>query len=392
MSRPLRVGFDATAAVSQGGGIGRYTRELLRALAAADHETHYRLFFAARRPLHPLPEPLPKNFHVTQLPFHDVWLARVWQRAQAPLPANWITGPIDIFHSPDFTLPPVHRGTRTLLTVHDLSFVRDPGSTAPGLRGYLDVVVPRSVRRADHILADSAATRADLVELYQTPAEKVSVLYCGLHPSFRPVTDAAALAAMRARYGLGAAPFILAVSTLQPRKNYARLIQAFARLPQPNVNLVIAGGKGWLFEEIFAEVERWRLRERVIFPGFVADDALPALYSAAQVLAYPSLYEGFGLPMLEAMACGTPVVASTAACLPEVAGDAALLVPPTDVEALAQALNQALSDGAVRADLRAKGQARARQFSWERSARELVEIYHRLQQGQLCYNVQKRKD
>jgi len=377
MSRPLRIGFDATAAVSQGAGIGRYTRELLRAVAQADPNNDYRIFYASRTVPHPLP-PLPANFRVTRLPFHDIWLARVWQRAQAPLPADWITGPIDLFHSPDFTLPPVRCGTRTLLTVHDLSFVRDPDSAAPGLRGYLEVVVPRSVARADHILADSAATRDDLIELYQAPPEKVSVLYCGIDAAFRPVRDLQIQAAVRARYGLGSAPFIVAVSTLQPRKNYVRLIQAFARLSTQGVNLVIAGGKGWLFETIFAEVERLRLQERVIFPGFVADDDLPALYSAARLLAYPSLYEGFGLPMLEAMACGTPVVASTASCLPEVAGDAARLVSPTDVEALAMALDEVLTDEALRADLIAKGHARAGQFTWDQAARQLLGIYREL--------------
>ena len=377
MPAPLRIGFDATAAVSQGGGIGRYTRELLRALALADSENTYQLFYASRTRPHPLP-PLPPRFHVTRLPFHDIWLARLWQRARAPLPADWITGPIDLFHSPDFTLPPVGRGTRTLLTVHDLSFVRDPASAAPGLRGYLDVVVPRSVARADHILADSAATRADLVELYRTPPDKISVLYCGIHESFQPVTEAAALDGVRRKYGLGAGPFILAVSTIQPRKNYVRLIQAFSRLKLRDVRLVIAGGKGWLFEEIFAEVERLGLQERVAFPGFVADEDLPALYSAASVLAYPSLYEGFGLPMLEAMACGTPVVASTAACLPEVAGDAAWLVPPTEVEALAAALEEALTDEAARADMIRRGRARAAQFNWASSAQQLLELYRKL--------------
>jgi len=373
----LRVGFDATSAVRQGGGIGRYTRELLRALAAADTASDYRLFFASRSVFHPLPS-LPSNFRVTHLPLDDIWLVRVWQRARLPLPVNWLTGPIDLFHSPDFTLPPVRRGTRTLLTVHDLSFIRDPESATPVLRDYLNAVVPRSVARADHVLADSQATRADLVELYRTPAEKISVLYSGVHESFQPVTD---LAAVRARYSLGDAPFVLAVGTLQPRKNYVRLIQAFAAISnlQPrtsNLHLVIAGDKGWRYDAIFAEVEKLGLRDRVLFPGFVADADLPALYSAARVLAYPSIYEGFGLPMLEAMACGTPVVTSTASCMPEVAGDAALLVPPTDVDALAAALDRALTDEALRADLIAKGRARARQFSWAKSAQQLLEIYH----------------
>ncbi len=375
----MRIGLDATPAVRQGGGIGRYTRELLRALAAADQTTRFRLFYAAPAgaPGHALPA-LPANFSVRHLPFDDVWLARVWQRAQAPLPVDWITGRIDLFHSPDFTLPPTRRDTRTLLTVHDLSFVRDPESAVPVLRAYLNKVVPRSVARADHVLADSLATRDDLIELYGTPAEKISVLYSGVNEVFQPVRAAADLGAVRARYGLGAAPFILAVGTVQPRKNYTRLIQAFARLRAADVNLVIAGGKGWLYDAIFAEVERQQLGQRVIFPGFVADDDLPALYSAAAVLAYPSTYEGFGLPILEAFACGTPVVTSTAACLPEVAGDAALLVPPTDVAALAEALNRAYTDSALRARLIHAGAERARLFTWQASAAQLLALYERL--------------
>ncbi len=383
----MRIGLDVTAAVQQGGGIGRYTRELLRALAAADSHHIYRLFFASpwrpRQRPQPLP-PLGPNFHLTALPFHDIWLARIWHRAQAPIPVELITGPLDLFHSPDFVLPPVRRGTPTLLTVHDLSFVRDPGSAAPTLLTYLNTVVPRSVARADHILADSQATKADLIELYRTPAEKITVLYSGVDEVFRPVTDPATLAAARARYGLGDAPFIFAISTLQPRKNFVRLIQAFARLPQSlisNLQLVIAGGQGWLFDSIFIEVERLGLKDRVRFPGFVADADLPALYSAARVLAYPSLYEGFGLPLLEAMACGTPVVTSTAACLPEVAGDAALLVNPYDVDALAEALACAVSDEALRAGLIAKGFARAREFRWEQSAQKLLDLYQQMADG-----------
>jgi len=370
----MRIGFDATSAVQQGGGIGRYTRELLGAIAAADHQTQYRIFFASRDRPRPLP-PLGPNFHVTSLPFHDIWLARLWHRVRAPLPVEWITGPIDIFHSPDFTLPPVRRSTRTLLTVHDLSFVRDPGSAAPGLLHYLSSVVPRSVARADHILAVSQATRADLIELYHTPPHKISVLYNGVNEAFKPVANPARLQAVRAKYGIGPTPFILAVGTLQPRKNYARLIQALARLRHTDLKLVIAGGQGWLFDAIFAEVGRLGLSRRVIFPGFVADADLPALYSAARVVAYPSLYEGFGLTILEAMACGTPVVTSTASSMPEVAGDAALLVSPTDVEALEAALDKALTDENLRADLIAKGYGRVREFSWGESAKQLFGIY-----------------
>lgn len=223
----MRIGLDVTAAVSQGAGIGRYTRELLRALSAADTHNRYQLFFASHTRPHALP-PLAPNFHVTALPFHDIWLARVWHRARLPIPVQTVTGPLDLFHSPDFTLPPVLGRTRTLLTVHDLSFMRDLDSAAPTLRNYLNTVVPRSVTRADHILADSQATKDDLFELYATPPDKVTVLYSGVEAAFRPVTEPERLAAVRAKYKLGAEPFILAISTLQPRKNFVRLVQAFA--------------------------------------------------------------------------------------------------------------------------------------------------------------------
>jgi len=372
----MRIGFDATSAVRQGAGIGRNTRELLRALAQHDPANAYRLIYASPpgAPDQPLPR-LGPNFHVRHLPFDDLWLARLWHRAQMPLPVNWLTGAIDLFHAPDFTLPPTLPGTRTVLTVHDLSFVRDPESAVPVLRAYLNKVVPRSVARTDHVLADSQATRADLMALYGTAPEKITVLYSGVNPVFQPVSDPARLAAVRAKYGLGPAPFVLGLGTLQPRKNFARLIQAVARQPDPLLNLVLVGGKGWLNDAIFAEVARSGLEGRVIFPGFAADEDLPALYSAARVFAYPSTYEGFGLPILEAYACGTPVVTSTASCLPEVAGDAALLVNPTDVDALAAALHQAASDEALRTTLSASGFERVKAFTWDNAAKQLMGVY-----------------
>lgn len=373
----MRIGMEVTAAARQGGGIGRYVRELLKALASIDDassgasidgEDQYRLFFASPEPIpHPLP-PLPANFSTRHLPFHDIWLARLWHRAQLPIPVEWITGPVDIYHAPDFTLPPTR--ARSLLTVHDLSFARDPGSTAPGLRDYLNSVVPRSVKRATHIIAVSQATKNDLIELYGTPAEKISVLYEGVDPIFKRTPDPA----IRQKYSLGDGPFILAVSTLQPRKNFQRLIQAFALLPQ-DYRLVIAGGKGWLYDDIFAEAKKPGLRGRVLFPGFVPDSDLPALYSEAAALAYPSLYEGFGLPLLEAMACGTPTVASNVSCMPEVAGGASVLVDPFHAESIAAGLVEAETQ---REKWVEKGLRRAAEFRWQESARQLVSLYRKV--------------
>ena len=204
----------------------------------------------------------------------------------------------------------------------------------PGMQRYLGEGVPRSVARATHVIAVSECTKADLVEAYGTPPEKISVIYAGVQPHFEPVHDAERLQAVRRRCRLGQEPFILTVGTLQPRKNHLRLVQAFARLESGH-RLVISGGPGWDYEAVPAEVVRLGLEKRVVFPGFVADEDLPALYSAADLFVYPSLYEGFGLPVLEAMACGTPVVAADDSALPEVVGEAGLLADPLDVDALA---------------------------------------------------------
>jgi glycosyltransferase involved in cell wall biosynthesis len=304
---------------------------------------------------------------------------RIWHRARLPLPVELVTGRLDLFHSPDFTLPPTMPGVPTVLTVHDLTFVRDPDSADERLRAYLGRVVPRSVRRATHVLADSKATRQDLIDLWDIPPEEISVVYCGVEPRFRPVVDPTVLANVRARYNLGDRPYIFSVSTLQPRKNYRRLIQAFAPLAgrHQNLTLVIAGGKGWKYEEILAEPERLGIGGRVLFPGFVAEPDLPALLSGAALFAYPSLYEGFGLPILEAMACGTPVIASDRSSLPEVVGDAGLQVDALDVEGLTAGMERLLTEEGLRTELIGRGAGRAANFTWERAARELLAVYNR---------------
>jgi glycosyltransferase involved in cell wall biosynthesis len=377
----LRIGIDATPAARQGGGIGRYVRELLRALSEADTVNAYRVLVASPRPLpQPLP-PLPQGARLVHLPLHDRWLVRLWHRARLPAPIELALGRLDLYHSPDFTLPPTLPGTPTILTVHDLSFVRDPDSASPALKHYLDGAVPRSVRQATRVFADSQATRADLIELYDTPPEKIEVLYSGVDERFQPVVDRDKLQTVRVRYGLGNDPFILAVGSLHPRKNFVRLIQAFAQLRSSvtaSYRLVIAGGREWSSEPTLAEPARLGLESAVVFPGFVDDVDLPALYSAAAAFAYPSIYEGFGLPVLEAMACGLPAVTSTASCLPEVAGDAALLVDPLDVEALAVALERVLTDADLRTTLRENGRARAHEFTWHRAARQLLQAYRRV--------------
>jgi glycosyltransferase involved in cell wall biosynthesis len=307
------------------------------------------------------------------VPLSDWALTILWHRLQLPLWVDLFTGPVDVFHSPDFVLPPVRRA-RTILTVHDLTFMRVPQSAFPTVRAYLNQVVPRSVRRADLVLADSQCAKNDLVELLGIPPEKIEVVYAGIEPRFHPFDDRSVLEPVRVRYCLPRR-FILTVGTLEPRKNHVRLIEAFARLRREGLKLVIAGGKGWMYEEIFAKIEELDLRDEVIFPGFIADEDLPALYNLAELFAYPSLYEGFGIPPLEAMACGTPVVASNTSSLPEVVGQGGLLVSPTDVEALAEAMQRLLDDSALREQLVARGLVQARRFTWRAAAERLLEAY-----------------
>lgn len=373
------IGIDYTAAHEQGAGIGRYVRELVRALAAEDPQTPYRLFVAGAelRTLPALPGP---NFSWRPTRITPRWFARLWYRLQVPLPVETFTGRVPLFHATDFTLPPTLPGTKTLLTVHDLSFVRAPETTTPVLKAYLDVVVPRSVRRATHVLADSQATKDDLVELYGTPPEKITVLLGGANPEFKPVADLAARQAARQRYNIPDNPYIFSVGTVQPRKNYARLIEALALLGPAfsDMHLVIAGGRGWLDGPIYQSVESLGLTNRVHFTGFVRDEDLPALYTESVCLAYPSLYEGIGLPVLEAMACGIPVVTSNISSMPEIAGEAALLIDPYNVDELTDALRHVLTDESLRADLVSRGFEQAAYFTWDRAAKQLRDIYQHM--------------
>jgi len=393
----MLIGIDYTAAARQRAGIGRYTRELVTALLtleSASESPHQYAIFAAtggldagnwkleaerlrasstQRQVSSIQCPVP-SIRFRTLPLSDEWLARFWHRARLPIPVETITGPLDVFYSPDFVLPPTRRATRTLLTVHDLSFLHYPDTFVPALRRYLERVVPRSIARADLVLADSEATRADLTQLLSVPPEKTEVLYSGVAPRFRPEPVPGERERLRTCYGIGEQPYILSVGTLQPRKNYVRLIRAFTQLTtHPPTQLLIAGGRGWLYQNIFAEAEKHDDRVRLL--GFVDDTDLPALYRGAAIFAFPSLYEGFGLPVLEAMACGVPVVCSNASSLPEVAGDAPLLVDPLDADGLAEALARVLENADLRQRMITRGLAQAARFTWEQAARRLLSTF-----------------
>jgi glycosyltransferase involved in cell wall biosynthesis len=236
--------------------------------------------------------------------------------------------------------------------------------------------VPWSLRRARHLIAISEFTKREIIDLFQLPPERISVTHLAARPAFRILANPAALAGVRAKYGLRD-PFILCVGTVEPRKNLTRVVEAFARVRQgglPHV-LVLAGQTYFAAKDIMATINRLHLEPYVTLVGYVPDEDLPALYNSADLFVYPSLYEGFGIPVLEAMACGTPVVASNATSIPEVAGTAALLVDPRDVTALADAMVRALTDPDLRKWLHGAGIDRARQFSWDQTAAATVAVY-----------------
>lgn len=371
----MRITIDYTSAVRQKAGIGRYTRNLVAALADADRSNDYTLFCAGEAPA---PAQWPANFRIRDTRVPSRALAIGWHRLHLPVAVERLSGKSDIFHSPDYTLPPL-RTARGVVTIHDLSFLRVPECADPALREYLTDNVPRAVKRASRILVDSDNSKQDAVELLHVSPDRVSVIPAGVEPRFQPTRDLGELARVRDRYQLPEL-FVLFVGTIEPRKNLSRLIAAYSDLRRQTGlphQLVISGSKGWLYHDIFEQVSRAGLSEDILFPGFVDDKDLPVLYSLADLFVFPSLYEGFGLPPLEAMACGTPVVASDNSSLPEVLGQAALLVPAEDTTAIVDAMARVLGDANLRSRLVDLGRAQAARFTWAGAADQLMDAYRK---------------
>lgn len=363
----MRIAIDARLAAYTRGGIVQYTLQLLRAMVRLG-EAHRFTVLQSRRDCIPLVQAPGLATRACWTPPHHRLEQWLWPLELAPLG-------IDLLHCPDF-VPPFRRRCPAVITVHDLGFLRFPETLTPESRRYYGQI-HRAVRSAERIIAVSRSTRDDLVELVGADPARIEVVYEAANPDLVPVSDPEALAATRARFALPAR-FLLFVGTIEPRKNLVTLLRALAQLPErERPPLAIVGTVGWLADSFEQERKRLGLEAWVRLLGPQPNSALAPLYSAATALVYPSLYEGFGLPPLEAMACGAPVVAAATSAIPEVVGDAALLVPPTDDAALAEALRRVLADEGLRAELRARGLARARLFSWERAARDTLAVYQR---------------
>ena len=362
-SSHLHVAIDARLAHYTSGGIVRYTLQLAAALATIAPEHRFTLLRSVRQRRGLPGGPNLRSAGLLTPPHHR------WEQLTLPLDI-WRVRP-DVLHSPDF-IPPFRRPCPAVITVHDLGFLHYPETLTEESRRYYGQV-GRAIQSAERIIAVSHHTARDLAERLGT-TERVRVVYNGVGAEFRPAPEAE-IAVARAAYGLDK-PYILFLGTLEPRKNLGTLLRAFQIVrDRHDVLLLLAGRRGWLYQPILDAIGELGLRDDVRTVEDAKPDDFPALYSGAVAFAYPSLYEGFGLPPLEALACRTPTVVADTSSLPEVVGDAALLHPPTDHEALADALVRLLDDDALRAELRRRGPARAARFTWQEAARRTLDVY-----------------
>lgn len=363
----MRIAIDAHMIGERETGNETYTLNLIRELISLDQRNEYFLYttradeLQARLPC--------EKAHIVPL-----WPAISFLRISLAMPVIARKQGASLLHvsyiAPPFCPCP------TVVTVHDLSYILFPHFFSLRDRLLLSTLVPTSLRRAAKVIAVSQRTKKDLLEHYHLPENQVAVTYEAASEAFQPIEEEARLTEVKERYGLHE-PFVLTIGNLQPRKNMIRLVKAHASLRKKGFahQLVIVGQAYWRTSDIFRAVKEYGLEDKVVFTGYVPDADLPLLYNAADLFTFVSLYEGFGLPVLEAMACGTPVVSSRGGSLPEVVGDAGVLVDPLDVEGIAQAMAEVLSQPQLASQLRAKGLKQAASFSWQRMAQETLSVY-----------------
>ncbi len=369
----MKIAINAMLLSAPRFGIWTYIYNLIEHLAIIDEKNSYEIFSGSSE----LELGKYRNFTVLKPPFDlPKPAARImWEHFVQPFLIN--RDELDIYHNPDHILPILPVKAKKIVTVHDLCFYKHPETFSSAKRRYKKLMTPVSLKRADKIIADSHSTKKDIIELFSVPEEKIAVVHIGVSPDFRPVSDKKILSGFRKKREL-AAPFILFVGTLEKRKNIEGLIDAYilaVREHKISHDLVVAGKKGWLYDGIFRKVKRVGLEGKIKFIFDARQDELPLLYSQADLFVYPSLYEGFGLPVLEAMACGTPVITSNVSSLPEVAGDAAILIDPRDSASLAKNIAKLLADAGLRKAFSEKGLERAKHFGWDKCAQQTLDVY-----------------
>ena len=369
----MRICIDARLVFYHQAGIGQYILRLTQALAQINRDDAFVIFKSRKDKTPTIGQ---ANFKQQKL-----WTPSHHRLERLAMSVELAPFALDVLHSPDF-IPPAWTRCPSVITMHDLAFMLYPRLlTRDSARYYCQVDV--AARQADHIIAVSESTKRDTIRLLGVPQSKITVIYEAAHPLFTPAPDDYAREFVRAHYNLPQ-EYLLFVGTIEPRKNLPTLLRAFRRLRddyKTETILAVAGARGWLVEEVDKVIAELNLGDAVKFLGAVRNEELVYLYNAAKLFILPSFYEGFGLPPIEAMACGTPVVVSNVSSLPEVVGDAGILVNPADVEALTVAMWRVLTDEKLRRELRDKGLKRAQVFSWERTARETLAVYHRVVHG-----------
>ena len=365
----MKIGIDARPIQGQFTGDSTYWRGLIEALSRLD--VVFVIYLDAK-----LPEPeisVSKSIPVRILhaPCSRVWSAWTFPRALKE-------DGVQVAHV-QYTIPP-RMPCPTVTTIHDVSFKRHPEFFKLKDRLILDWAVKRASKKAARIIAPSKHAKNELIQLYRIDPAKITVTYEGVDAQFRPMDRQVARALVGEKHGIHC-PFILTLGVIQPRKNLGRLLEGFARLKgnlESGHKLIIVGKQGWLEADLRRRIDKLGLTEDVILTEHVPYGDLPALYGAADVFVYPSVYEGFGLPPLEAMACGMPVITGDRSSLPEVVGEAGVMVDPYDPEAFAEAMARVLSSESLRSEMSSRGLAQARKFSWDKMARETLAVYHQV--------------
>ncbi len=370
----MRIAIDATAIPTQRVGAGNYILNLARTLIQIDRENEYVIFAQASN----VPDlgNSPANAKIVSLAWFSRLQRILWE--QVLLPRQIRSFGIDVLHSPHYTLP-VTVPCVSIVTFHDMTFFLYPQMHQYYKRIFFGAMIQIAAKRANAIVADSESSRQDILLLLDVNPNRVFTVPLGVSPAYHHVDDRESLESIRRKYHLPER-FLLYVGVLEPRKNLPVLVRAYRSLVNRGIphSLVIVGRKGWMYDQLFQTIRDLDLASRVIFTGYVPEAELPLIYSTADLFIYPSLYEGFGLPVLEAMACGVPVVTSNISSMPEIVGNAGILVDPRRMDELADAVFRISTNRDLHDELAHKGAVRAQLFSWERTARETLDVYRRV--------------